>query len=366
MRAVVGDILGKTRVIDIWNNETDYRVGGNQNGEPDRNAEIGAITIFPNQEICCLHNNGTVSFINNENKERTSYIDLNLNFEIPTKAYSLSSTPNYHVGLFESKCVTFHGTSKIQEFDTVKNSSCGTISGNDIILGRQNDRTIIFDLQTGKQKWIAADPPLDELKLPLKDDDLCLLSIEESIFIVGQTEGGCLLYDIRSGPIPIIRSQIFDNRAPMCLELLDTNQFIAGSNIGGLHVSDIRMISEENEVATIVGTRGFIGATAAIIQIVKHPSSPLFAALSMDRVIRLYDFSKELKRPVKMSFVKTLSNTFQLFDDEMPQEPDPTEELWASLEETTDNIWENYTPCPQSKLSIKKGPIVAKEKKDTE
>lgn len=356
MRAVIGDILGKTRLIDIWNDETSFRVGGNSENEADRATGIGSLTILPDHCVCSLHNNGYVSFIDTEAKERTSYLNLELGLSDSAKSYSVSFQQDHYIGLFNTKCVTFNNESKISEFQTVDSSSCGIISGNDLIIGRTNDRTVIFDVSSGKQKWIAADPPLDELKLVVPDDDISLVSIEPSVFVVGQTGGIALLYDIRAGQNAIIRAPIFKEAnneyipIAISLALLDTNKFIAGSSIGGLHVVDIRSNSEENQI--FAGSQGFTGSPAGIISIARHPSAQIFAALSLDRVIRMYDFSKNTKLPMKASFVRTMSTCLSLFDDSLPQEKDPTEELWDSLEENKDNIWENYTPCPQSKMVI--------------
>jgi hypothetical protein len=341
MRAIVGDVLGNFRLINIWNNKTIARAGGNAANEADRVWSCGAILLTSPTTFCLLHSSGAASFCDLGSHTRTGILELTP----PARAFSLAATAGSLVACFSGACVSFTESGVVGSFETVP-CSCATSIDAHAAYGRIADRTVIYDISQGTVKWTSADPPLDDLRLPLSDDDRSLLFFDPNLLLVGQQGGGVLLYDQRSGPDAVIRAQPFPEFPITALERLRENLVGIGNTIGSLTVMDLR-VDDQN----LKGHRGFAGAPAGTLQICAHSSQPLFGVLTCDRLVRLYDMTKPLKVATKSGFVRTMASCFVLLEDEMPALEPSSDEEWARLPEDGDEIWDDFLPPERSLTS---------------
>ena len=351
MYAVISDNLGRIRIINIWTNSVEHTLGGNQNGQADRSWSVGDLLLESNNNCVTVHDSGYASFFEfSDNRgsdgsaERTQLIKIGN----PSKSYSLKTISDGHyTACFKGYVSVFTNDSSKEAsvFETINDSSCGSSFGKTAAFGRLQGHAVAYDIEAQKKIWEAADPPLDELKLPLHDFDHSLEFVNENVFIIGQTEGKLLIYDIRSGPEAVYRSHNILPEFPLSIiKMIDENQFIVGDTTGLNRICDLNI-----ESMTIEGTKAFVGLTGAITGFAKHPDLPLVAAISCDRTCHLFDSSKYDRSALKVSYTKTCPTAIVLFDDEMPNE-DPDEAEWNMLEEDTTNVWANYTPGVQSKI----------------
>ena len=354
MYAVISDNLGRIRIINIWTNNVVHAIGGNEHGAADKLWSIGDLLLESNQICVSIHDSGYASFYEfteNRSSEGSPTRTKIIKVGNPGKSYSLKKiNEGYYTSCFNGYISVFSNI-EVKEssiFETISDSSCGSSFGKTAAFGRLQGHCTAYDVIAQKQIWEAADPPLDELKLPLRDFDHSLEFIDENLFIVGQTEGKILLYDIRSGPEAIFRSSNILPEFPIVtIKMIDENQFIVGDTTGLNRICDIR-----TDTNTIEGTKAFVGLTGTITGFAKHPSLPLVAAISCDRTCHLFDSSKFDRAAIKVSYTKTLPTAIALFDDEMPND-DPDEAEWNMLEEDTTNVWANYQPGVQTKIALK-------------
>jgi hypothetical protein len=332
MRAIVGDVLGKFRLVDLWNDTTVFRGGGDTADSPDRGWACGAITPARDHSFCIIHQSGYASFIDVDRQTRTKIVPLTE----PSPAHAVSFVNDVFVGCYSGSCIIFSESEKISGFPTVE-CSCAAANPAEVAYGRIADRTTVYDLASGEIKWTAAPPPYDELRLALPDDDRSIIFTEENVLIVGQNGGVALVYDERFGVEAVIRARPFPEFPLTALAQLSETLIAVGDTIGSLTIVDLRMAD-----AQLKGYKGFQGAPAGTIQIVPHPSLPLFSVLSQDRVLRLYDHTKKLKVSVKSAFVRTMGTCLAMMDDAEPVAEDPSNEDWEALPENQDEIWEGF------------------------
>lgn len=287
---------------------------------------------------CVVHASGHASFFNtNETLSRTSILDLCT----PATAKSLSFDSDKFVACFSGKCVTFNEEKVISSFDTIE-CSCATSYQNQAAYGRIADRTLVYDINAGSVKWTAAEPPLDELKLALKDDDRALLFVGSDLLVVGQNDGSAIVYDLRSGNDAVIRANPFPEFPITALAAYE-DKVVFGDTVGSLTIMDLNMPQKRFD-----GFKGWDGAPAGTIQIQKHPSLPLLAVLTCDRVVRLYDVTKPLRSAERSGFCKVMGLCMSFLNDSMPA-PDDSDEDWDNLPEDGEGLWSNFVACPQAK-----------------
>ena len=344
MRAFVGDSLGKCRILDVWNDSTISRIGGDMKEAPNREWECDYMKLISDSEILVLHKNGFASFFDVEQKCRNCVVGL----KDVKNGYCADELNNVFYACFDNKIVSFNKESQIGSFEIVPNPSCAAINDGLCAIGRINDKAVLYDVKSEKQIWTAADPPLDELKLSIPDDDRSIIFIDRNAFLIGQNESVVLMYDQRVGDKPIIRQKVFQEFSIVSLCKLNDNLIAIGDSVGSLTIMDLQM-SDESYIK-FIGNRGFTGSPSGIVSIQKHPSLPLFSTLSMDRLIRMYRFENKTNLPEKTAFIKTRSKCFVMLNDNFPEEPDSSEDDWAELPEENDGIWDNYTVCSHSKM----------------
>jgi hypothetical protein len=332
MRAVVGDVLGKFRVLDLWSDNTIARAGGNLSDAPDRAWACGAVCHCSPNSLCFLHDSGSASFFDVIRQARTQILSLT----DPAPAAFVRRVNDVFVGCFSGRCVSFSESEPINTFETVE-CSCATCNDVDAAFGRISERTTVYDITSGQIKWVAAPPPLDELGLALSDNDRSILFAEDNILLVGQNDGFALVYDERASPEAVIRARPFPEFPLTALEKLNDNLVAVGDTIGSLTIVDLRMGE-----SLLKGYRGFQGAPAGNIQICVHPSLTMFAALTCDRIVRLYDYERKLKVAVKAAFTKTMGRCLVLMDDLQPATVDLSDADWEELPEDQDGLWENF------------------------
>lgn len=340
LRAFVGDVIGKCRILDIWNNQSLDRLGGNNDQQPDPEWSCQSMLSLPNSEACVLHKNGIASFYNVDSKTRKSIVHLGNS----SNALSCEAYNSDFVACYSNNCCIFNREALINSFEVVENPSCATSFNNLACYGRINDRTIIYDITNGSELWTSSKPDPDELGLDVQDDDRSLLFLNENSLLVGQNESFALLYDIRQGKSPVIKQKIFEDFPLTALSKLSDNFIVIADTIGSLTILDLRITDGKQE---LVGHKGYAGSPSGIISIQKHPSLNYFSTLSCDRVIRLYSVEKISKLPEKTAFVRTKSNCFIMLDDSLPENPNSSDDDWAELPEDGDGIWANFVPCPQ-------------------
>lgn len=350
MRAFVGDILGKCRILDIWNDTTINRIGGNSQQEPDREWGCCAMSLYSNSEACVLHKNGAVSFYDIESQNRSCVIHL----DEANDGFFVSKHNDTFIASCTGKCCTFNKEKQISQFETVPNPSCSTIFDDLVACGRLNDRTVIYDINNGEQSWSSAKPHPDELGLDVPDDDRSLLFFDKNILFVGQNDSYVLVYDTRSGNYPIIKHRVFSEFPITAICKLQDNLVAFGDTVGSLTIMDLQFPEDEKQQISLVGRNGYPGSPSGIISIQNHPSLPYLSILSCDRVIRMYHYEKRETVTPKTAFTKTKSNCFVMLDDKPQEEPDSEEDDWAKLDEDGDKIWENFHPCPQAKKTKKR------------
>jgi hypothetical protein len=180
---------------------------------------------------------------------------------------------------------------------------------------------------------------LDELKLPVADDDHSILFFDSNVLLVGQTEGTLLAYDLRAGSEAVIRERPFPEFPITAIARLQDGRVVISDTIGSLTVLDLRMGEK-----ALKGKRGFVGCPAGTVQIGAHPRLPMFGVLSLDRMLRLYDVEKAGKVAVKGGFVRTRGECFALLDDDVPVEPEVSDEEWERLPEDGAGIWDDFRP----------------------
>ena len=345
MRTIVGDILGKCRIVDIWENKSISRFCGNEEDLPDRAWGIDSIKLFNDEKnACLLHNCGAASFVDIENESRTKI----LKFDDVKNGLIVDFQNDKFISGFDKKCITFNEDKIIGEFETIENPSCASIYQNKIAYGHLSDRTTIFDINEGKKMWVASEPPFDELKIQLDDNDRSILMYDDNVLIVGQNDSFILVYDIRQGNEAIIRTKVFNEFPIVAMSKLPNNNIVFGDTVGSLTIMELNALEKH-----IKGVKGFYGPPAGVLSISPHPTLPYFSVLSCDRVVRTYDYTKNSLQPFKTTFVRTLSNAIVMLNDEPPVPEDPSEDEWADLQEGGSDIWSNYVPCPQSKKNIK-------------
>jgi len=342
MKAIVTDFLGKCRIIDVWKNSVCSVFGGDENGDSDREWGIGAFLHEDDSSFFVLHQNGKASKFDYETETRTNIVTLGEK----SSPYHISKFGDQYVGCFKDYIVTFTEKKKISSFETVKGSCASSYNGF-AVYGRKDDRTVVYDISSQKETWIASEPPKDELGLSLQDEDRSVLCFSESVFLVGQSEGTVLVYDTRSGNQAACRFSCFPEFPVVSMKHQNETGVLCGDTVGSLLVCDLKM--PEN---LIVSRRGFVGATGGICDIASHSTLPIIAALSCDRTIRIYDHIKPQRTPLKISFSKTKGSTIHLLQGEMP-ESDDSENEWAALPEDNEGIWDDFVPCPQSKIPNK-------------
>ena len=340
MRVLVGDVLGQCRLMDVWSNSVLARVSGNKDEKPDRSWACNAMTSFADfSKACIVHSSGCASFFStSETLSRTSVLSLC----DPKVARSVAFEGDKFVSCFSGKCVTFNEDKKIGEFDTVECSCAASFDGQ-AAYGRIADRTLVYDIASGDVKWTAADPPFDELKIQLKDDDRSLLWMNRDTLVVGQNDGVALVYDLRSGNEAVVRANPFPEFPLTAIGSYD-DKVVFGDTVGSLTIMDLNMPMKRFD-----GFKGFDGAPAGTVQISKHPTLPILAVLTCDRVIRLYDVTKPLKTAEKTAFVKVMSFCMSILNDSRPETDDEADEDWDNLPEDSSNLWGNFVVCPQAK-----------------
>ena len=342
MRTVVTDVLGKCRVIDAWNNQVLIEIGGNEENISDRSWEIGSSYLLDNEKVFAIHKSGNVSFFNIITGKRESIINLG----IPSNSFSLQRFSNNFITCFNGYISIFNEEKYISSFETC-NGSCANSFHNIAVYGKIEDRTVAYDINTEKIIWTASEPPKDELKISLPDKDRSILFLNENLFAVGQSEGKIILYDLRSGPTSIFRYNCFVEFPVVAMSLLNDSSIICGDTVGSIMINDLKI--PEN---ILLPKRGFKGSTGGISSFSSNNNLSLITSLSFDRTIRIYDYSKPQKVPLKIAFTKTLGTTIHLLDDELPND-DSSENEWAALPEDSNDVWEKFIPCPQSKTANK-------------
>ena len=345
MRAFVGDILGKCRIIDIWNDSTIKRFGGNSQQEPDRDWACCAMTLYSNSEVCVIHKNGIASFFNIDSQSRSCVVHLNE----AKNGFCVSHHNDQFIACYSGKCCTFNKKSQISEFETVENPSCATICEDLAAYGRLNDRTLIYDINKGEQNWTSNKPPLDELGLEVSDDDRSLLFFDKNTLFVGQNDSIVVVYDTRAGSDPIIKQKVFNEFPITAICKLQGNLIAFGDTVGSLTIMDLQSPEESIQKKSLVGRNGYTGSPAGIVSIQNHPTLPYLSILSYDRVIRMYNYEKKLNATPKAAFVKTKSDCFVMLDDQPQEEPNSDDEAWAQLSENNDSIFEDFHILPQAK-----------------
>ncbi|KAH0786411.1 WD40 repeat-containing protein [Histomonas meleagridis] len=340
MRAIVGDILGKCRIMDLWEDSTISRICGNDSDAPDREWGIDSIVVYNETKGCMLHNCGAASLIDIDSNERKNI----LHFDGVTNGYSLSFQNDTFIAGFGKKCVIFNEEKEIGSFETIENPSCASIFNNKISYGHLSDRTTIFDIAKGEKLWTAAEPPFDELKIQLEDVDRSILMMNDDIVIVGQNDSFILVYDIRSSNEAVIRTKIFEEFPITALAKISDNLVAFGDTIGSITIMTLNVPDRR-----VDGFKGFTGAPAGVLCMSPHPSLPVFAALTCDRVVRMYDYTKHALVPQKVAFTKTLSHSVAMLNDNIPEPEDSSENDWAELPEDDGDLWTNFVPCPQAK-----------------
>lgn len=345
MRSIVGDILGKCRIVNIWENSTISRFCGNDSDLPDREWGIGAIKLFDEEKgACLLHDCGAASFVDIESESRKKI----LKFSDAKNGLVVDFQTDKFISGFDNKCIVFNEDTVISEFETVEGASCASIYENKIAYGHLSDRTTVFDINEGKKTWVASEPPFDELKIQLDDNDRSILMYDNDLIIVGQNDSYILVYDTRLGNEAIIRTTVFNEFPIVAISKLPNNNIVFGDTIGSLTIMDLKATDRK-----INGVKGFYGPPAGVLSISPHPTLPYFSVLSCDRVLRTYDYTKNSLEPFKTTFVRTLSRAVCMMNDSPPAPEDPSEDEWADLPEGGDDIWSNFVPCPQSKKSVK-------------
>jgi hypothetical protein len=145
MRAIVGDVVGKIRLLDVWNDATLSRFGGDAAGSPDPGWSCGAIVHFAPSSFCVLHSSGSASFLDTTSRAST------LALADPAPALSLSFAQDRFTATFSRSVVTFTNSGRVNAFQTVA-ASCAASFADSAALGRLGERTLIYDVATGAPK----------------------------------------------------------------------------------------------------------------------------------------------------------------------------------------------------------------------
>lgn len=343
MRALVGDVLGHCRLVDLWNDRIIAQTGGNKEGEHDRAWGCDALCSYSDYtRTCGIHSSGYASFFTVSHGDVSRNSVLQLGPPAPVKAIDFDG--DHFTACFDGRCVTFKENGKLNSFDTITGCSCASVYAGHAAYGMVEGRTVVYDVAAGASTWTAAEPPLDELKLPLCDKDRSLAWAEEQILLVGQSEGNVIVYDTRAGNEAVIRSHIFEEFPVVAMTRIGDLRFAFAETTGSLTIFDLNMPSKRLD-----GHKGLGGCPSGTVQIVKHPELPMLAVLSCDRVVRMYDLEKPVTAAIKSAFVKVMGASIVLTNDGVPEEDDPSDEEWAQLPEDGDSLWDDFVACPQAK-----------------
>ncbi|EAY15296.1 hypothetical protein TVAG_394400 [Trichomonas vaginalis G3] len=343
MHAIVTDAYGKVRVINVWENKVICTIGGSDDEISDKNWRIGGLYMINPDEAAVIHDSGKASFFEFQNNTRKSILDIGEQ----AKSFSLHGYQDKLVGCFNGYVAVFNEEKVITKFDTIK-ASCANSFENLAAYGRINDRCVVYDVEQQKDIWTSAPPPNDELGIPLKDDDSSIEFYNDKMFLVGQAQGGVLVYDLRAGSEPIVRAKVFEEFPAIVMRNFGDNIFAFGDTSGQFRYGHVEYDEEKDKITNVKVDRSFYGMTGGIVDLAKHPSAPIVASLCCSRTIHLFDTSKTLKEAAKVAYTKVMPTCFVLRNDELPNE-DSSEADWDALPENGEGIWDNYTPCPQSK-----------------
>lgn len=347
MHAIVSDAYGRVRLINVWENKVVDTIGGNEEEKADKSWRIGAMHMQTAADAAVIHDCGKASFFEFDNNVRKSILDIGS----PAKSFSLHGYGENLVGCFNGYIAVFNEEKVITKFDTIQ-GSCANSLEKLAVYGRVNDRCVVYDIDQQKDIWTSAPPPNDELGIPLKDDDASIEFYNENIFLVGQENGTVLVYDLRAGSEPIVRSKVFEEFPAIFIRNFGDNIFAFGDTSGQFRYGHVELDEQNEKITKVTVDRSFYGMTGGILDLAKHPSGPIVASLCCSRTVHLFDSSKQIKEAAKVSYTKVMPTCFVLRDDELPNE-DSSEADWDALPENGDGIWDNYTPCPQAKRTNK-------------
>lgn len=383
MYAVVSDNLGRLRILNVWDNRVEHTLGGDEEGKADKKWAIGALLLETQNSCICIHDSGYASFFefaDNHTQEGHAERTKILKIGNEAKSFSLKLLEEgKYVACYDGYISVFTKDEVIKTFETISGASTASSFGRTAAYGRFNDSTLVYDIETGKEIWKSSIPPMDYLKLRIKDIDHSIAFIDENTFIVGQTLGKFIIYDIRQGNRPIYRSKKVLEEFPVVrMSMLTEDKLVVGDTSGFMRLCNIEFgdepaeikqdedltYTEENEISPVLKEREgkyfkalvegntYVGMTGGITGFSKHKNLELLVIICYDRICRLFDIAKTYKVAKKESYTKTLPTDIALFDDEMPNE-DPDEMAWSMLDEEDANIWDNYKPCPQAKMTDK-------------
>lgn len=343
MRVLVGDIFGRCRFVDAWNNKI-KSVASASGDRLERSWCADAMVGYSDRtRACMIHSNGYASFVSVDNEKFSSTMRLCRPTGDNFTGRSVRCEGDHFVATYNGKCITFTERNTIGSFDTVE-GSCSCSFGNQCAVGRIADRTLIYDIDQQQVKWTAAEPPFDELKIQLEDNDSSVMFADENLLIVGQQMSTVLVYDIRSGNTPVVRHHVFDDLAITTMTMIEENRFMIGDTSGSVLILDLNTPRGRLE-----GVKGFKGSTGGILQIDKHPTLPLIGVLSCSRILSIYDQTSVFKKPTKEAFVKNMSKCFMFTNDEIPMDVPESDDEWEKLPEDDDSLWKDFVACPQAK-----------------
>ena len=182
-----------------------------------------------------------------------------------------------------------------------------------VTAGKEHD-VQVWDLNKSLNEPVfrAKNVPHDklELRVPIWISDLCFPDNTTSDFIATVTRYGQIrLYDTRNNQRrPILNMDWQDEVLTAVSSTPDSNEILVGTATGHLAQFDVRMSTKGMR-------RKYRGGTGGIRSIDCHPTHKFFAAVGLDRFLKLYDFNQP--KPVQKVYLKSrlnhvlISNTFE-------------------------------------------------------
>lgn len=240
---------------------------------------------------------------------------------------------------FSNQFASFDNSSTISSFQ-IGDNSCSTIYFPHLALGSLTNRTQVYSIETGKQSWVSASPPLDELKVEYPDSDRSVLFMNENNLLVGQNEGIVAVYDLRVQQ-QVTRFHGCPEFPSISLSKVKDDCFLVGDTIGDIYLNDFR--ASNNQIK-----HGYSGNTGGILNFCIDENR--FGALSCNSTLQMYELDGLKRDPIHTGFCGTKSNCFVLLDDEIIEGNEEEDDDWSALVEGDIHVWDNFR-LPDSKIN---------------
>ena len=159
--------------------------------------------------------------------------------------------------------------------------------------------------------FMAKNVPSDslELRVPIWITDLCFPD-QDQVAVVSK-HGHVRLYDLKGNQRRPIMNLTWEEEALSAITATpNPNEVMVGTTTGHISQYDLRMTHKGLK-------RKYRGCTGAIRSLDCHPTRPVFAAVGLDRFLRVFDINKP--KPIQKMYLKSKLNHVLMSQDFDPE-----------------------------------------------